>query len=52
MHFDNFYLPIKNSLEVVGYGGAKYVDTYFGVDRKRGHLVERCVQETEGLRLR
>lgn len=52
IHFEHFYFPINESLRVVGYGGAKFSHNYFGVDRKRGRLVETCVQETEGLILR
>lgn len=52
VHFDYFYSPVKNYLQTVGYGGAKLAHNYFAVDRKRGHLVEKCVQEIEGLELR
>lgn len=52
VHFDYFYSPVKNSLQTVGYGGAKLAHNYFAVDRKRGYLVEKCVQEVEGLELR
>jgi glycosyltransferase involved in cell wall biosynthesis len=49
VHFNDFYRPIKTSLKIVGYGGAKYSNNYFGIDRKRGFLVEKIVNETEGV---
>jgi hypothetical protein len=51
VHFDHFYFPVSNSLQLVGYGGAKFAHNFYGVDRKRGHLVEKCVNETQGLTL-
>lgn len=51
IHFDVFYQPIHNSLRNVGYGGAKESFNFFGVDRKRGHLVEKVVSGIEDLNL-
>jgi glycosyltransferase involved in cell wall biosynthesis len=52
VHFDHFYFPVNSALKIVGYGGAKFSHNFFGIDRKRGHLVEKCVNETQGLTLR
>ena len=51
IHFDVFYQPIHNSLRNVGYGGAKESFNFYGVDRKRGHLVEKVVSNIEDLNL-
>lgn len=49
--FDNFYMPISNSLKNIGYGGVKVSPNFFGVDRKRGHLVEEALQSIENVQL-
>lgn len=49
VHFNNFYRPVKDNLKVVGYGGAKHSSNYFGVDRKRGHLVEMIVEGVDNI---
>jgi len=51
IHFDNFYRPIREQLKIVGYGGAKCTPNFYGLDRKRGHLVEQCVNETPDINL-
>jgi glycosyltransferase involved in cell wall biosynthesis len=51
VHFDHFYFPINNNLRLVGYGGAKLADNFYGVDRKRGYLVEKCVNAIQGISL-
>lgn len=43
--FNNFYKPIKQNLLNVGYGGIKVSPNFFGVDRKRGHLIEKAIQD-------
>lgn len=52
IHFDYFYSPVSNNLRIVGYGGAKSTANFYGIDRKRGHLVENCVKQIDGLVLR
>jgi hypothetical protein len=51
VHFDLFYQPIHNSLKNIGYGGATKSFNFFGVDRKRSHLVEKVVSGIEDLNL-
>ena len=51
VHFDMFYSDVKDCLKIVGYGGAKCTPNFFGVDRKRGHLVEECVRQIKNLTL-
>ena len=51
IHFDLFCDPVHDSLRNVGYGGAKESFTFYGVDRKRGHLVEKVVSGIEDLNL-
>lgn len=52
VHFNHFYSPVKDNLKIVGYGGAKCSPNFYGVDRKRGYLVENCVKQIDGLILR
>ncbi len=52
IHFDHLYAPVSQQLTTVGYGGAKFAHNFYGVDRKRGHLVEECVSRVKGLSLR
>lgn len=50
--FENFYNPIQNSfLKNIGYAGSKVGLNFFGIDRKRGHLVEKIINDTDGLEL-
>ena len=51
IHFDVFYQSIHNSLTNIGYGGRKETLNFFGVDRKRGHLVEKVVSNIKDLNL-
>ena len=51
IHFDLFCDPVHDSLRNVGYGGAKESFNFYGVDRKRGHLVEKVVSSVEDLNL-
>ena len=51
IHFDAFYQPIHNSLKNIGYGGESKSLNFFGVDRKRGHLVEKVISGIEDLNL-
>jgi hypothetical protein len=51
IHFDLFYQPVHDLLNNIGYGGAKETVNFFGVDRKRGHLVEKVVSNIEDLNL-
>lgn len=51
IHFDAFYQPIHNSLKNIGYGGESKSLNFFGVDRKRGYLVEKVVSGIEDLNL-
>lgn len=50
--FEKFYNPIQNSvLKNVGCAGAKISSNFFGVDRKRGYLIENVVNNVDGLNL-
>lgn len=49
--FDNFYMPISKSLKNIGYGGAKFTPNFFGIDRKRGYLVEEALAGIENVQL-
>jgi glycosyltransferase involved in cell wall biosynthesis len=50
--FEKFYNPIQTSvLKNIGYAGAKVSLNFFGVDRKRGYLVENIVNGIDGLNL-
>jgi glycosyltransferase involved in cell wall biosynthesis len=51
INFDTFYKPVHNSLKNIGYGGAKISHNFFGVDRKRGNLVEKVVSDIHDLNL-
>ena len=51
IHFDLFCDPVHDSLRNVGYGGEKESFTFYGVDRKRCHLVEKVVSGIEDLNL-
>jgi glycosyltransferase involved in cell wall biosynthesis len=51
VHFECFYSKPNQNLKIIGYGGAKNAHNFFGIDRKRGHLVSQCVEQIEGLTL-
>jgi glycosyltransferase involved in cell wall biosynthesis len=51
IHFDMFVSDIHPELKILGYGGHKETLNFFGVDRKRGHLVEKAVNDIEGIQL-
>lgn len=46
LHFDFFYQKPSQSLQRVGYGGARETKNFFGVEIKRGHLVKNTVAQT------
>ncbi len=49
--FDNFYRPVSDNLKNVGYGGAKVSPNFFGIDRKRGQLVEKALEGIQNVGL-
>lgn len=50
--FNNFYRPVINkNMEFIGYAGAKQSFNYFGIDRKRGFLVEKIIKNINDLKL-
>lgn len=51
IHFDVLREAPSPVLKTIGYGGAKETKNFFGVEIKRGYLVERAVEGT-GLELR
>ena len=46
IHFDLFYNKPSNSLKTVGFGGKMVGCNFFGLDIKRGHLVEKVTNMT------
>ena len=46
IHFDVFYRSIPESLQKVGYGGARETANFFGQEIKRGSLVKKTVEQT------
>jgi hypothetical protein len=51
VHFDLFYAKPSEQLKTIGYGGAKGTLNFYGVDRKRGHLVEKACSGIENIEL-
>jgi len=45
IHFDNFYQPVAEQLNKIGYCGAMQSTNFFGQEIKRGHLVEEVARE-------
>jgi glycosyltransferase involved in cell wall biosynthesis len=43
--FSNFYTPVSNYLQNIGYGGIKKTTNFFGQEIKRGYLVEKAIEE-------
>lgn len=41
---DNFYMPSSQTLTRVGFGGETNKLNFFGIDRKRGHLVKKAIE--------
>ena len=44
---DNFYMEPSQSLTSVGFGGETSKANFFGVDRKRGHLVKKAIESID-----
>ena len=51
IHFDTFYSTPSTQLTNVGYSGMKETKNFFGIDIKRGHLVEQAVTDLDRLNL-
>lgn len=50
--FNNFYKSINNKeMKYIGYAGAKQSLNFFGIDRKRGFLVENIIKNIKDLEL-
>jgi glycosyltransferase involved in cell wall biosynthesis len=49
--FDNFYRPISQNLKRIGHGGETQKLNFFGVDRKRGHLVKKAIEGINNVEL-
>ena len=45
IHFDNFYQPVAEQLNKIGYCGAMQSTNFFGQEIKRGYLVEEVAKE-------
>ena len=51
IHVDMFKSNIHQELKIIGYSGLKVTVNFFGEDCKRGHLVEKAVNDVAGLQL-
>jgi glycosyltransferase involved in cell wall biosynthesis len=51
IHFDMFYDSPSSSLRYIGYGGAKKTTNFFGVEIKRGELIEQVVDCIDNVEL-
>lgn len=51
IHFDYFYKKIRENLKTIGYAGAKASFNRFGIDRKRGYLLDKALERIDGINL-